>query len=66
MLWNDLSRKMPALLMTMSTLPYASTAVLTMLSPPSGVATESVFATCFAARCGDLVDDELRGALVAA
>src|SRR3954453_20444397 len=38
---KDLSRRMPALLMTMSTLPNASTAVLTMFSPPSGVETES-------------------------
>ena len=45
MLWNDLSRRMPALLMTMSTLPNASTALCTMAAPPSGVATESVFAT---------------------
>ena len=45
MLWNALSRRMPALLMTMSTLPNSSMAVCTMASPPSGVATESVLAT---------------------
>jgi hypothetical protein len=31
--WNETSRRMPALLMRMSTLPNASTAVLTMASP---------------------------------
>ena len=41
MLWNALSRRMPALLMTMSTRPNASMAALTMASPPSGVATLS-------------------------
>ena len=40
MLWNDVSRRMPALLMTMSMRPKASTAVCTMAAPPSGVATE--------------------------
>ena len=45
MLWNVLSRRMPALLMTMSTVPNASTAVCTMASPPSGVATLSPLAT---------------------
>src|SRR6056297_1736308 len=45
MLWNDLSRRMPALLITMSTLPKVSTAVCTIAAPPSGVATESVLAT---------------------
>src|SRR5581483_1111291 len=45
MLWNVLSRRMPALLMTMSTLPKASMAVLTIASPPSGVATLLVSAT---------------------
>ena len=40
-----LSRRMPALLMTMSTLPKVSTAVLTTLAPPSGVMTESKFGT---------------------
>ena len=40
MLWNDLSRRMPALLITMSTRPNASSAVCTIASPPSGVATE--------------------------
>ena len=41
MFLNDVSRRMPALLMTMCTLPNASTAVFTMLAPPSGVATLS-------------------------
>src|SRR5579875_2532075 len=45
MLWNVLSRKMPALLMTMSTRPKWSTAVCTMASPPSTVATLWVSAT---------------------
>ena len=45
MLWNVLSRRMPALLMTMSMRPKASMAVWTIDSPPSGVATESVLAT---------------------
>src|SRR4051794_2258614 len=45
MLWNVLSRRIPALLMTMSTRPKASRAVWTMASPPSGVATELVSAT---------------------
>ena len=45
MLWNVLSRRMPALLMTMSTVPKASSAVWTMASPPSGVATLLVSAT---------------------
>ena len=45
MLWNVLSRRMPALLMTMSTRPKASIAVCTIASPPSGVATELVSAT---------------------
>ena len=45
MLWNVLSRRMPALLITMSTRPKASMAVCTIASPPSGVATESVSAT---------------------
>ena len=45
MLWNALSRRMPALLITMSTRPKASIAVLTMDSPPSGVATLSWLAT---------------------
>ena len=44
MLWNVLSRRMPALLITMSTVSKASTAAATMASPPSGVATESVLA----------------------
>ena len=33
--WNEMSRRMPALLMTMSMLPNASIAVLTILSPSS-------------------------------
>ena len=33
--WNDTSRKMPALLTTMSTRPHASMAVLMILSPNS-------------------------------
>ncbi len=45
MLWKALSRRMPALLMTTSTLPKASSAVCTMALPPSGVATELVSAT---------------------
>ena len=45
MLWNVLSRRMPALLMTMSTRPKASSAVCTIASPPSGVATLLVSAT---------------------
>ena len=45
MLWNVLSRRIPALLMTMSTVPNASTAVCTMAWPPSGVATLLVSAT---------------------
>src|SRR3954468_23292071 len=45
MFWNVLSRRMPALLMTMSTWPKASSAVFTMDSPPSGVATLLVSAT---------------------
>ncbi len=45
MLWNVLSRRMPALLMTMSTVSKASTAVCTMAAPPSGVATELWSAT---------------------
>ena len=40
MLWNALSRRMPALLTTMSMRPNASIAVCTIASPPSGVATE--------------------------
>ena len=50
MLWNVLSRRMPALLMTMSTRPKASTAVLTIASPPSGVATLLVSATAMPPR----------------
>jgi hypothetical protein len=38
---NDLSRRIPALLMTMSTRPNASSADFTIASPPSGVVTES-------------------------
>ena len=38
---NVLSRRMPALLITTSTVPKLSTAALTMPSPPSGVDTES-------------------------
>src|SRR5215213_9253864 len=45
MLWNALSRRMPALEMTMSTRPNASSAVATIAWPPSGVATESALAT---------------------
>ena len=45
MFLNDLSRRMPALLMTMSTLPNASSAVWTIASAPSGVATLSGLAT---------------------
>src|SRR4029450_3823388 len=45
MLWNALSRRMPALLITMSTRPKASIAVSTIAWPPSGVATLSVLAT---------------------
>ncbi len=50
MLWNALSRRMPALLMTMSTRPKASIAVFTIAAPPSGVATEFVSATASAPR----------------
>ena len=45
MLWNVLSRKMPALLITMSTRPYASIAVWMIPSPPSAVETLSWLAT---------------------
>jgi hypothetical protein len=45
MFLNDLSRRMPALLTTMSILPKASRAAVTMASAPSGVATLSGLAT---------------------
>src|SRR3954453_10260323 len=45
MLGNDRSRKMPALLTTMSMRPKASSADRTIASPPSTVATELVSAT---------------------
>lgn len=38
MLWNDLSRRMPALLITMSIRPKASIAALTTVSPSSAEA----------------------------
>jgi hypothetical protein len=41
MFLNAASRRMPALLITMSTRPKASSAVWMMALPPSGVATES-------------------------
>ena len=66
MLWNVLSRRMPALLMTMSTVPNASTAVLTIASPPSAVATRVRVDDRFAAEVVDLVGDVLGRALVAA
>ena len=50
----------------MSTRPKASIAVWTIASPPSGVATESVFGDRLAAGRLDLVDDELGGPGVAA
>jgi len=40
--WKETSRKIPALLITISTVPNASTAVFTILSPNS---TESLLAT---------------------
>ena len=40
-LWNALSRRMPALLTTTSTRPKAFTAAWTMARPPSAVATLS-------------------------
>ena len=43
--WKVLSRRIPALLMTMSTCPNESRAVWTIASPPSGVATLSVLGT---------------------
>ena len=42
---KDWSRRNPALLTTTSTVPKASSAVCTIASPPSGVATESWLAT---------------------
>src|SRR5215208_2113199 len=45
MLWNALSRRMPALLITMSTRPNAARAVSTIAWPPSAVATVLVSAT---------------------
>ena len=50
MLWNVLSRRMPALLITMSTRPNASSAVFTIAAPPSGEATECVSATAMPPR----------------
>ena len=66
MLWNALSRRMPALLMTMSTLPKASSAVCTIAAPPSGVATRVGVGDGLAAGRLDLVDDALGRTLVAA
>ena len=45
MLWNALSRRMPALATTMSTRPNSSMAWATMAWPPSGVATDVLSAT---------------------
>src|ERR687891_2317026 len=45
MLWNALSRRIPALLTTMSTRPNASSAASTMAPPPSRVDTVSVLGT---------------------
>ncbi len=45
MLWNDLSRRMPALLTRMSMDPKASRAALAMACPPSVVATLLMSAT---------------------
>ena len=59
MLWNDLSRRMPALLMTMSTLPYASIAVCTMRFAALGCGDAVVVGNGFAARGLDLVHDGL-------
>ena len=57
---------MPALLITMSTVPNASTAVFTMASPPSAVATRVRVGHRLAAEIVDLVGDVLGRALVAA
>src|SRR5579864_6711042 len=45
MFWKVLSRRIPALLTTMSSWPNCSSAVATMAAPPSGVATELVSGT---------------------
>ena len=66
MLWNDLSRRMPALLMTMSTRPKASTRRLhdglAALGRGDGVGVGDGLA----AGGLDLVDDRLRRAVLAA
>ena len=59
MLWNALSRRMPALLTTMSMRPNASIAVCTIASPSSGVPTELRVGDRLAAGGLDLLDDLL-------
>ena len=66
MLWKALSRRMPALLMTMSTLPNASTALCTMACAALGRGHRVGVGHGLAAGGLDLVDDPLGGPLVAA
>ena len=56
MFLNDLSRRMPALLTTMSTVPNAATASSTMLLAPSRSATDALLAMAGAAGGLDLFD----------
>ena len=66
MLWNDLSRRMPALLMTMSTVPNASIARLHDRLAALGRGDRVGVGDGLAAGGLDLVDDVLGRALVAA
>ncbi len=59
MLWKALSRRMPALLITMSTRPKASSADFTIASPPFGCGDRVVAGDRLATGGGDLVDDGL-------
>jgi hypothetical protein len=65
MLWNVLSRRMPALLMTMSTVPNASTAVCDDRLAALGGGDRVVLATASPPSAVDLVDHLLGRALVA-
>jgi hypothetical protein len=66
MFLNEVSRRMPALLMMMSTLPKVSTAVFTIDAPPFGRGDAVVVGDGFAAGGLDLVDHLLGGRLGAA